>query len=933
MAERLLRRLRYTLLARTLRFPLAEFQNTSQGEIVSMVTQEVEPLGGFFGDAFVLIAFQGGVFMTILLFMFLQDPMIGAAALMMMPIQGFIVPRLQRKINALGKERVKEVRSLSGRIGEVVSSIEDVHANNSSAWLLSEISSRLGKIFKIRFELFQRKFFMKFVNNFINQLTPFFFYSIGGYQVIYGNISIGALVAALGAYKDLAVHWKELLNYYQRLADAKIKYNAVISQFNPAGMIDAKLFVQSTDKKISLNGNIIASGIGYQAEDGTSILEQSDFSIAKGSRISFVSKNGLANDIFAKIVGRLSIPTSGKIKFNGHDASHIPFDISGSEIGYLGASSIFLNASLEENMLLGLKQSTPRISQMSNKELADLREAEASGNSPHPFAADWTDFKKAGFHSPQELKLRCFELLSEFNLDHGLYLLGLRQNILPDTNPELCNKILSARISMHKLLHQQGLEGLIQNYDQEIFNDHASIGENLLFGNALDADFKDANLAENPIILKALDAHNMRDRMLEIGIECAKLMSEIFRDLPSGHPFFEQYSFVDEDILSTLKTIIRKLGSEESDPLESGDRNLLLSLPFKIIPQRHRLGIVSNLDKDNIVKLRIYLREEHAEIFETKIASFDVANYNPSLSILDNIMFGRLAHGQSDVMAKVQELVDNVCHEFHLTSDIINVALEASVGISGSKLSAAQRQKIAIVRMLLKRPSIIVIHQGLNALDLQTQGDCIKKIIKNMPDATLAIVGNEPNQDIEFTDQLTLDGTHIVNVSGNKDKPVKTVEVSQKMPELAVENETQLLKQIPFFSNLDANKLKLLAFTSDRLDFKAGDIIVKQGDVGSSAFVILSGKAEAVFEKEDGNQVVLNTISQGSLVGELAMLCETKRSATVKAIEPLVALSLNSEVFSELAKQNAQFSYQMARELGKRLLQSNETKFGTNQTR
>ena len=107
----------------------------------------------------------------------------------------------------------------------------EIHAHDTSAWHLADIAHRYGDIYDIRFEIFQRKFFIKFLNNFINQLTPFFFYSIGGYLVIKGSISFGLLVAVLAAYKDLAGPWKELLDDTDE-GGYPIKYEQVIEQFD-----------------------------------------------------------------------------------------------------------------------------------------------------------------------------------------------------------------------------------------------------------------------------------------------------------------------------------------------------------------------------------------------------------------------------------------------------------------------------------------------------------------------------------------------------------------------------------------------------------------------------------------------------------------------------------------------------------------------------
>ena len=64
LGERMLRRLRYILYSRILRFPLPHFRKVSSGELIPMITAEVEPLGGFIGDAFALPALQGGLLVT-----------------------------------------------------------------------------------------------------------------------------------------------------------------------------------------------------------------------------------------------------------------------------------------------------------------------------------------------------------------------------------------------------------------------------------------------------------------------------------------------------------------------------------------------------------------------------------------------------------------------------------------------------------------------------------------------------------------------------------------------------------------------------------------------------------------------------------------------------------------------------------------------------
>ena len=144
--------------------------------------------------------------------MLVQDPVLGAAAVTLLPLQLLLIPRLQRRINALGRQRVQEVRRLGGLIG------------NEENTGLDPIHDSFKRVQVIRFEIYKRKYFMKAISNFISHMTPFFFYTIGGYLVIEERLSFGALVAVLVAYKDFSAPLRELFRYYQTMEDVRVRY-------------------------------------------------------------------------------------------------------------------------------------------------------------------------------------------------------------------------------------------------------------------------------------------------------------------------------------------------------------------------------------------------------------------------------------------------------------------------------------------------------------------------------------------------------------------------------------------------------------------------------------------------------------------------------------------------------------------------------------
>ena len=84
LGERMLRRMRYELYDRVLRFPIGHFRKVKQAEVATMIKDEVEPLGGFIGDAYVTPAFLGGQALTALYFIFLQDWRLGIVSVVVL---------------------------------------------------------------------------------------------------------------------------------------------------------------------------------------------------------------------------------------------------------------------------------------------------------------------------------------------------------------------------------------------------------------------------------------------------------------------------------------------------------------------------------------------------------------------------------------------------------------------------------------------------------------------------------------------------------------------------------------------------------------------------------------------------------------------------------------------------------------------------------
>jgi CRP-like cAMP-binding protein len=140
---------------------------------------------------------------------------------------------------------------------------------------------------------------------------------------------------------------------------------------------------------------------------------------------------------------------------------------------------------------------------------------------------------------------------------------------------------------------------------------------------------------------------------------------------------------------------------------------------------------------------------------------------------------------------------------------------------------------------------------------------------------------------------------------------------------MSLREEVELLQRIPFFTHIEPAKLKLLAFTSERVGFDPGQVLFKQGDMGDAAYIVIEGEAEVLVDT-DGGQAVVATLGKNAFVGEIAILCDVPRTATVRAKGRVVALRIAKELFMRLVTEFPQMAIAIMRELAHRLEMTNQ---------
>lgn len=135
---------------------------------------------------------------------------------------------------------------------------------------------------------------------------------------------------------------------------------------------------------------------------------------------------------------------------------------------------------------------------------------------------------------------------------------------------------------------------------------------------------------------------------------------------------------------------------------------------------------------------------------------------------------------------------------------------------------------------------------------------------------------------------------------------------------MSIQEDVEALKRIPLFAKVEPAKLKLMAFASERAQYQAGDQLFHQGDAADAAFIILGGAADILVDTPNGPLKVAE-VGPGAFVGEIAILIDVPRTATIKATEPMTTLKITKELFFRMVTDFPSIGIEVMRVLAQRI--------------
>ncbi|MGO4335059.1 cyclic nucleotide-binding domain-containing protein [Labrys sp. KB_33_2] len=888
LGEELLRRLRLDLFDLLLRFRPEAIRTIRSAEVATIIRDEVEPIGGFVGDAYIQPAFLGSQALTALGFILLQSPLLGLLAAAMVLVQGLIIPRLRREQLRLGRQRQARSRSLAGHVGEIVDGIGEVSNHGTAAYERHRIVGILDELFWIRYRLYGRKFMVKFINSVLAQVTPFLFYALGGYFALRGSLDIGQLVAVIAAYRDLPPPIKELIDWDQQRQDVEVKYEQILEQFSlaelprPAGAAP----------DLTSGGSIAVEALRIHAPSGDVLLDNANLTLPLGSHVLFTGSRGEGFIALAQVLARRLTEFSGRVRFAGQDIAALPADWIGENLGYLGPDCSIFGRSLRDNIVYSLL------------------------NQPVGASAGALDLSRAGATDSRELDQLIVNLLAEVGLAEAVYGFGLARKFAVEPDPELAQRLVACRRQLIRELEATHLAELIEPFDPACFNPYATLGENLFFG-VPTAEGAIEALIDDPQIAALLAEQGLDRSLADLGLKISATMVEVFSQIAADHIAFERFSFISSSDLPHFAEIVARAGARGTGTLAPTERKSLFMLALNYVETRHWLGLVTDALAETIVRTRKQIMALDPARFVRKLEFYAPDRLCPAAPLRDNLLFGRIDHAMAGAEERVMTTLRKVVQDCGLEPVIYRLGLDQEAGPGGRLLLPAHKCALALARCLIKRPKILILDQpdlmfpeGQRALILETAR-------RRMAGCTLIVATRDDTARTSFDVVVATRGNRIEAVT-RLSAPTAPQEA---VPETLIEDlpEVQALRDVPMFAALDTPRLKLIAFTCEHVAFAQGQTLFRQGDVADAAYVILSGTADAFMEHE-GESFHLSTTERHSIIGEMGLIGSLPRSATVVAATDLGTLKIAKDIFVNLLTELPSVALVVMRDQIKRLV-------------
>ena len=355
VGERVIIDVREILFKKFQRLPLSYFDRHQTGEIMSYITNDVAALQNALVDRLIELVTESSIFVGSLVMMFLLDWQLSLLTLITVPLVGEAMKIFGRKMKSSGAVIQERLADITALMQESISAVRVVKSFVREDFEIQRFTRENDLNFRAQMKSVQIQSLLTPTVEFLAALAVTVIVWFGGYEVVNGNITAGALVAFLTYAVNLANPVKRISRVYGTIQKAMAGAERV---FGIMDMPEAIADKPEAKAMPAVKGYVEFDDVTFGYKDDIPALEHISFKAEPGQMIAFVGPSGAGKSTIANLIPRFYDVNGGAIRIDGQDVRDVTMSSLREQIGIVPQETMLFSTTVRENIRYGRLDAT-----------------------------------------------------------------------------------------------------------------------------------------------------------------------------------------------------------------------------------------------------------------------------------------------------------------------------------------------------------------------------------------------------------------------------------------------------------------------------------------------------------------------------------------------------------------------------------------------
>ena len=337
------------------RMPMAYFDKHQTGETMSYLTNDVNAIQSALVDNLIDMFTEGAILIGSIAMMLYLDWKLTLLTLVTVPLVGSAMRIFGKKIKSTSRVIQEKLADITSLLQESISSIRVVKSFVREGYEIERFRVENELNFKATIDNVKISSLLTPTVEFLAAVAVTFIVWFGGYEVVNGIMSAGALVAFLTYAVNLANPVKRLSRIYGKIQKAMAAIDRIF------GVLDMPETVNDKPDAIELpkvSGQVSVKNVTFSYDDVHNALEDVSFDVQPGQMIAFVGPSGAGKSTIANLIPRFYDVTAGAILIDGHDIRDVKVNSLREQIGIVPQETLLFSTTVLENIRYGRLDAT-----------------------------------------------------------------------------------------------------------------------------------------------------------------------------------------------------------------------------------------------------------------------------------------------------------------------------------------------------------------------------------------------------------------------------------------------------------------------------------------------------------------------------------------------------------------------------------------------